>query len=96
MHSPPKRRPRLRWRCMRQESPRRSSISLTLQSRPRWDGLIGTTQKMVGSLILRGETLLNTVSQINPIYFRCAIAEAEYLRLARRRAGKKISRDFDR
>src|SRR5262245_2760048 len=48
------------------------------------DGVIGTTQKKVGSLIGRGETLLNTVSQINPILFRCSIAEAEYLRLARR------------
>jgi membrane fusion protein (multidrug efflux system) len=49
------------------------------------DGLIGTTQKKVGSLIGRGEnTLLNTISQINPILFRCAIAEAEYLRIARR------------
>ena len=48
------------------------------------DGLIGTTQKKVGSLVGRGEnTLLNTISQINPILFRCAIAEAEYLRLAR-------------
>lgn len=50
------------------------------------DGLIGTTQKKVGSLVAGGETLLNTVSQINPILFRCAIAEAEYLRLARRDA----------
>src|SRR5262245_46033319 len=48
------------------------------------DGVIGTTQKKVGSLIGRGETLLNTVSQINPILFRCSIAEAEYLRIARR------------
>ena len=48
------------------------------------DGFIGTTQKKVGSFIGRGETLLNTVSQINPIFFRCAIAEAEYLRIARR------------
>jgi len=55
------------------------------------DGLIGTTQKKVGSLISRGETLLNTVSQIDPIYFRCAIAEAEYLRLARRQAERKQS-----
>jgi membrane fusion protein (multidrug efflux system) len=52
------------------------------------DGLIGTTQKKVGSLISRGETLLNTVSQINPILFRCAIAEAEYLRIARRNVGR--------
>jgi len=48
------------------------------------DGVIGTTQTKVGSLIARGMTLLNTVSQINPILFRCSIAEAEYLRIARR------------
>jgi membrane fusion protein (multidrug efflux system) len=48
------------------------------------DGVIGTTQKKVGSLVRPGETVLNTVSQLNPILFRCAIAEAEYLRLARR------------
>src|SRR5215468_10233367 len=54
------------------------------------DGVIGTTQKKVGSLVGRGEsTLLYTVSQINPILFRCAIAEAEYLRLARREASSK-------
>ena len=56
------------------------------------DGLIGTTQKKVGALVGRGEnTLLNTISQVNPILFRCAIAEAEYLRLARASAGVKIS-----
>jgi membrane fusion protein, multidrug efflux system len=56
------------------------------------DGLIGTTQKKVGSLVGRGEsTLLTTVSQINPILFRCAIAEAEYLRLARRGADRDKS-----
>jgi membrane fusion protein (multidrug efflux system) len=57
------------------------------------DGLIGTTQKKVGSLVAGGETLLNTVSQINPIFFRCAIAEAEYLRLARRGAGRDKSQN---
>ena len=56
------------------------------------DGLIGTTQRKVGSLVGRGEnTLLNTISQIDPILFRCAIAEAEYLRLARRGAGNNQS-----
>jgi membrane fusion protein, multidrug efflux system len=48
------------------------------------DGVIGTTQTKVGSLVSRGVTLLNIVSQLNPILFRCAIAEAEYLRIARR------------
>jgi membrane fusion protein, multidrug efflux system len=57
------------------------------------DGLIGTTQKKVGSLVSGGETLLNTVSQVNPIFFRCAIAEAEYLRLARRGAIRDKSQD---
>ena len=56
------------------------------------NGLIGTTQKKVGSLVGRGEnTLLNTISQVNPILFRCAIAEAEYLRLARASVGKERS-----
>ena len=53
------------------------------------DGLIGTTKQKVGSLVGRGEnTLLNTISQIHPILFRCAIAEAEYLRIARRGQGR--------
>ena len=56
------------------------------------DGLIGTTQKRVGSLVTRSETTpLTTVSQLNPILFRCAIAEAEYLRLARLGADKDKS-----
>jgi membrane fusion protein (multidrug efflux system) len=56
------------------------------------DGLIGTTQKKVGALVGRGEnTLLNTISQVNPILFRCAIAEAEYLRLARGAADRNKS-----
>jgi len=56
------------------------------------DGLIGTTQKKVGALVGRGEnTLLNTISQVNPILFRCAIAEAEYLRLTRAGAGNDRS-----
>ena len=55
------------------------------------NGIIGTTQTKVGSLVGRGVTLLNTVSQINPILFRCAIAEAEYLRLARRGADRDKS-----
>ena len=55
------------------------------------NGIIGTTLTKVGSLVGRGVTLLNTVSQINPILFRCAIAEAEYLRLARRGADRDKS-----
>lgn len=55
------------------------------------DGIIGTTQTKVGSLVGRGVTLLNIVSQLNPILFRCSIAEAEYLRLARRGADRDKS-----
>jgi membrane fusion protein, multidrug efflux system len=54
------------------------------------DGLIGTTQRKVGALVGRGEnTLLNTISQTHPILFRCAIAEAEYLRIARSGVDRK-------
>ena len=50
------------------------------------DGLVGTTERKAGNLVGRGEaTLLTTVSQINPIIFRAAISEADYLRVARRR-----------
>lgn len=49
------------------------------------DGLIGTTKVKAGNLVGRGEsTLLVTISEIDPILFRAGIAEAEYLRLARR------------
>jgi membrane fusion protein (multidrug efflux system) len=51
------------------------------------DGLVGTTQVKAGNLVGRGEnTLLTTVSQIDPILFRAGISEADYLRLARRRS----------
>jgi len=49
------------------------------------EGLIGTTQVKAGNLVGRGEsTLLVTISQIDPILFRAGIAEAEYLKVARR------------
>jgi membrane fusion protein (multidrug efflux system) len=49
------------------------------------DGLVGTTLVKAGNLVGRGEsTLLVTISVIDPIYFRAGLAEAEYLRLARR------------
>ena len=49
------------------------------------DGLIGTTQVKAGNLVGRGDnTLLVTISQIDPILFRAGMAEAEYLRVARR------------
>ena len=49
------------------------------------DGLIGTTKVKTGNLVGRGEsTLLVTISQIDPILFRAGIAEAEYLKVARR------------
>jgi membrane fusion protein (multidrug efflux system) len=49
------------------------------------DGLIGTTQVKAGNLVGRGDnTLLVTISQIDPTLFRAGMAEAEYLRVARR------------
>jgi membrane fusion protein (multidrug efflux system) len=57
------------------------------------DGLAGTTLVKAGSLVGRGEsTLLTTVSQIDPILFRAGLAEAEYLRLARRAEGMRKER----
>jgi membrane fusion protein (multidrug efflux system) len=50
------------------------------------DGLVGSTQVKPGNFVGRGEaTLLTTVSQINPIIFRVAMNEADYLRVVKRR-----------
>jgi membrane fusion protein (multidrug efflux system) len=50
-------------------------------------GLIGTTLVKTGNLVGRGEsTLLTTISQIDPALFRIGLTEADYLRVARRRA----------
>jgi len=49
------------------------------------DGLAGTTRVKPGNLVGRGETtLLTTISQINPVLFRVAVTEADYLRYSRR------------
>jgi len=56
-------------------------------------GLIGTTLVKPGSLVGRGDnTLLTTVSAIDPIIFRVAVTEADYLRIIKRdpkRAGQE-------
>ena len=52
------------------------------------DGLIGTTKVKSGNLVGRGEsTLLDTISVIDPIFFRAGLAEAEYLRHRAARPG---------
>ena len=57
------------------------------------NGLVGTTLVKPGSLVGRGEsTLLTTISSIDPIIFRVAITEADYLRIIKRdpaRAGQE-------
>src|SRR5436190_1157146 len=56
-------------------------------------GLVGTTLVKPGSLVGRGEsTLLTTISKIDPIIFRVAVTEADYLRIIKRdptRAGQE-------
>jgi membrane fusion protein, multidrug efflux system len=48
-------------------------------------GLVGNTRVKPGNLVGRGEnTLLTTISQIDPMLFRVAATEADYLRYARR------------
>lgn len=52
-------------------------------------GLAGTTLVKPGNLVGRGEnTLLTTISQIDPILFRAGVTEADYLRLVRRRTAE--------
>lgn len=56
-------------------------------------GLIGARQVSVGSLVGKGEpTLLATISQLDPIWFYCAISEADYLHSERtaREAGREM------
>ncbi len=54
------------------------------------DGLVGVTQVKPGNLVGRGEsTLLTTISQINPILFRVAATEADYLRYSARQTERK-------
>ena len=48
-------------------------------------GLAGTTLVKAGNLVGRGEnTLLTTISQIDPMIFEVGVTEADYLRIARR------------
>jgi membrane fusion protein (multidrug efflux system) len=48
-------------------------------------GLVGTTKVKAGNLVGRGEnTLLVTISVVDPIFFRAGLAEAEYMKLTRR------------
>ena len=56
-------------------------------------GLIGTTEVKPGSLVGRGEnTLLTTISQIDPILFTVGVTEADYLKIARRDGGSHRQR----
>src|SRR5262245_9533963 len=50
-------------------------------------GLAGITLVKPGNLVGRGQnTLLTTISQIDPIHFRVGVTEADYLRVRRRAA----------
>src|SRR5215471_8131759 len=49
------------------------------------NGLVGTTLVKPGNLVGRGQnTLLTTVSQIDPMLFRVGLTEADYLKIAKR------------
>jgi len=57
-------------------------------------GLIGKTEVQAGTLVGRGlPTLLTRISQIDPIHVRFTLAEADYLRFARRSPGETSSKD---
>lgn len=52
-------------------------------------GLVGTTLVKPGNLVGRGQnTLLNTISQIDPMLFRVGVTEADYLKVVRRAQGR--------
>jgi membrane fusion protein (multidrug efflux system) len=58
-------------------------------------GLAGTTMVKAGNLVGRGEnTLLTTISQIDPMIFEVGVTEADYLRIVRRglQSGKPAGR----
>jgi RND family efflux transporter MFP subunit len=47
-------------------------------------GLIGAKQVSIGDLVGKGQpTLLATISQLDPIWFYCAVSEVSYLKAAR-------------
>jgi len=57
-------------------------------------GLIGAKQVSVGELVGKGEpTLMATISTLDPIWFYCAVSEAQYLKADKevRSTGKNIS-----
>lgn len=48
-------------------------------------GIVGVSQVKAGSLVGRGEnTLLTTISQVDPIIYQVGLSEAEYLKLVNR------------
>ena len=54
------------------------------------DGMVGRRQVDPGNLVGRGEqTVLTTISSVDPIYVTFAISEAEYLALDTRRRGRE-------
>ena len=58
------------------------------------DGMIGAKQVSVGELVGRGQpTLLATISKLDPIWFYCAISEAQYLNAENevRKKGKSVA-----
>jgi len=56
------------------------------------DGLAGTTLVKPGNLVGKGQnTLLTTISQIDPILFRAGVTESDYLRIVRNAKRDKAS-----
>src|SRR5204862_4424252 len=57
-------------------------------------GLIGAKQVSVGDLVGKGQpTLMATMSTLDPIWFYCAVSEAQYLKAETevRRTGKQVA-----
>ena len=77
--SPPRRRP-----------PRRGSISRTRALPPRSPGISSRAQQSEGSIATANQTLLTTVSQVDPIWVGFSVSENERLKLERARAEGRL------
>lgn len=53
-------------------------------------GLVGSTEMRVGSLVDRSQTLLATISELDPIYVTFSVSERTYLEWVKRHPGEAV------
>ena len=91
--SPPRTRRGRRSKPPRPRRRRRRSTSSYTRVTAPISGMVGTTLVKPGNLVGRGQnTLLTTISQIDPMLFRVGVTEADYLRCRQTRAVARPAR----